>query len=426
MKNLSVNLEYLLPSADSKAYKQQFREAQQALHTTLKRKGPGNEFLGWLDLPVKMTRQLPDIRKAVTELEEKVEHMVAVGIGGSYLGGRAVIEVLKTGFCSNNRIIYAGHQLDEDYMHELLNYLAEKSYGIIVISKSGTTTEPAIAFRLLKKQLEEKVGKKEAARRIIAITDPSRGALKNMAGQHQYTSFVIPPDVGGRYSVLSPVGLVPIAFEGIDIEEILQGAADLRAATMKEKDNPVLQYAAARNLLYHQGKKMEILAHYNSRLFYLAEWWKQLFGESEGKDERGIFPVAVGNTTDLHSLGQYIQDGERTIFETVLHVEESRYKVLIPEEERNLDTLNYLSGHRLGFVNHQAEKGTTMAHVEGGVSNILIRIPKINPYYMGQLIWFYELSCAVSSYMLGVNPFDQPGVEAYKRNMFKLLGKPGA
>lgn len=426
MKNLSVDLHYLLPSADSEAYRQQLSEARKALKTTVERTGPGNEYLGWLDLPEKMTAEVPAIEKAVTALKEKVDLLVTVGIGGSYLGGRAVIEALHTGFRKESPLIYAGHQLDEDYMHELLDYLSDKSFGIMVISKSGTTTEPAIAFRLLKKQLEEKVGREESAKRIIAITDPSGGALRNMANQQQYTSFVIPPDVGGRYSVLSPVGLLPIAAVGIDIGELLRGARDLRKVSLQEENNPVLQYAAARNLLYHQGKKMEILVHYNSRLFYLAEWWKQLFGESEGKDERGIFPVAVGNTTDLHSLGQYIQDGERTIFETVLHVEESEHKVFIPADENNMDTLNYLSGNRLGFVNHQAEKGTTIAHVDGGVSNILLSIPKISPYYVGQLIWFYELACAVSGYMLGVNPFDQPGVEAYKRNMFKLLGKPGA
>lgn len=396
--------------------------------------GKGNDFLGWVELPSQFDKDLfRKIEEDAKRLRGNSELFVVIGIGGSYLGARAVIEALGHQFYDllEERkfpyIIYAGHQLSEDYMAELLEILEKKDYSLAVISKSGTTTEPAIAFRLLKNHLEKKYGKEGAKDRIIAITDKQRGALKNLADREGYPTYVVPDDVGGRYSVLTPVGLLPIAMAGFDIRQLLRGAADMEAFCRKTTtiaENPVMQYVAARNALYRSGKQVEILVNYLPNLFFLTEWWKQLYGESEGKEGKGIFPAGVGFTTDLHSMGQYIQEGLRIIFETVISVENSKNTVTIPMADDDADGLNYLAGKRIGYVNHMAEKGTVMAHVDGGVPNIRIIVPEINEYVLGQLIYFFELACGLSGYVLGVNPFDQPGVEAYKKNMFALLGKP--
>jgi len=396
--------------------------------------GKGSDFLGWLHLPSStMEAGLNEVLETADELRARCEVVVIIGIGGSYLGARAVIDALSGSFdgLSNKKpvIVYAGHQIGEDYLHELTEYLTGKSFGIINISKSGTTTEPALAFRLLKKQLENAVGIDEARKRIIAITDRERGALRTLATRERYKTFVIPDDVGGRFSVLTLVGLLPIAVAGIDIQQLIAGAVEMEKATgttVPFAKNPAAMYAVVRNELYLQGKKMEILANFNSKLHYVGEWWKQLFGESEGKENKGIFPAAVDFTTDLHSMGQWIQEGERTIFETVLSVAQSRYTVEVPEDKADLDGLNYLAGKRVDYVNKMAELGTQQAHVAGGVPNIRIEIPELNEYCLGQLLYFFERACAISGYLLGVNPFDQPGVEAYKNNMFALLKKPGS
>jgi len=395
--------------------------------------GKGNDFLGWVDLASQFDKDLfKKIEEDAARLRENSELFVVIGIGGSYLGARAVIEALGHQFYDllqekkHPYIIYAGHQLSEDYMAELLEILDKKDYSLAVISKSGTTTEPAIAFRLLKNHLEKKYGKEGAKNRTIAITDKKKGALKGLADREGYPTYVVPDDVGGRYSVLTPVGLLPIAMAGFDIRKLVQGAADMEAFCRDSKtiaENPVMAYVAARNALYRSGKTVEILVNYLPNLFYLTEWWKQLYGESEGKEGKGIFPAGVGFTTDLHSMGQYIQDGMRVIFETVLSVENSKNTVAIPLAD-DADGLNYLAGKRIGYVNHMAEKGTLMAHIDGGVPNIRIQVLEINEYVLGQLIYFFELACGLSGYILGVNPFDQPGVEAYKKNMFALLGKP--
>src|SRR5690554_3019208 len=397
----------------------------------------GNEFLGWVTLPSSITEEmLREIEDAATVLRTYCEAVVVIGIGGSYLGARAVIDALSHSFDwlqdtkerKNPVILYAGNNISEDYLHELMSLLEEKQFGIINISKSGTTTEPAIAFRLLKDLLVAKVGGEEARKRIVAITDASKGALRTLATTEGYKTFVIPDDVGGRYSVLTPVGLLPIAVAGINIRELNKGATEMEKAcgadTPFEVNLPAI-YAAIRNELYRRGKKIEILANYNPKLHYFAEWWKQLYGESEGKDGKGIFPAAVDFTTDLHSMGQWIQEGERTTFETVLSVKEPKAHVSIPQDDTDLDGLNYLKGKRVDEVNKMAELGTLIAHVDGGVPNILIEIPKLSEYYIGQLIYFFEKACGISGYMLDVNPFNQPGVEAYKRNMFALLEKPG-
>ncbi|MGJ7026309.1 glucose-6-phosphate isomerase [Petrimonas sulfuriphila] len=406
--------------------------ANKALHDGTR---AGNDFLGWVNLPSSVTEDfIRDIEDTATALRTRCDVVVVVGIGGSYLGAKAVIDALSNSFdwLQHERkdpvILYAGNNIGEDYLHELTEYLKKRQFGIINISKSGTTTEPAIAFRLLKDLLVGKVGKEEACRRIVAITDASKGALRTLAGTEGYKTFVIPDDVGGRYSVLTPVGLLPIAVAGINIRELLRGAKDMEEATgaitSYEVNLPAI-YAAIRNELYRKGKKIEILANYNPKLHYFAEWWKQLYGESEGKEGKGIFPAAVDFTTDLHSMGQWIQEGERTIFETVLSVKEPKENVKIPHDEANLDGLNFLKGKRVDEVNKMAELGTLIAHVDGGVPNILIEIPKLSEYYIGQLIYFFEKACGISGYMLDVNPFNQPGVEAYKRNMFALLEKPG-
>ena len=397
--------------------------------------GKGNDFLGWIDLPFNTEKSLIEqIEKTAQDLRAKSEVCVVVGIGGSYLGARAVIEALSPQFnllkkkAGNPVVLYAGHNISEDYLHELLQVLNEKDYSLIVISKSGTTTEPALAFRLLRRHMENKYGKKESRERIVAITDKSKGALKQLANEEGYQTFIVPDDVGGRYSVLTPVGLLPIAVAGHDIRQLLEGAR--RMAEYVKTDpaigkNPVSAYAAVRNVLYQKGKVIEIMVNYEPKLFFFTEWWKQLFGESEGKEQKGIFPAGVSNTTDLHSMGQYIQDGMRNIFETVVSVEHPSHELQVPQDENDLDKLNYLAGKRIHEVNHMAELGTAIAHVDGGVPNLRIIMPAIDENMLGELIYFYEMACGVSGYLLGVNPFDQPGVEAYKQNMFALLGKPG-
>jgi glucose-6-phosphate isomerase len=399
----------------------------------LNKTGLGNNFLGWVDLPSKTDQDILErIEKDAARLGQKSEILVVVGIGGSYLGARAVIEALGHHFYDLLEkkpfpyVIYAGHQLSEDYHAELLQILDKKDYSLVVISKSGTTTEPAIAFRILKNHLEAKYGNAEAKQRIIAITDKQRGALKGLADKEGYPTYIVPDDVGGRYSVLTPVGLLPIAVAGFNIRELVRGAAEMESLARKSftiADNPVMAYVAGRNALYRNGKITEILVNYLPSLFYLTEWWKQLYGESEGKHGKGLFPSGVSFTTDLHSMGQYIQDGMRNIFETVLSVDKNKHTLTIPPADDDADGLNYLAGKRIGYVNHMAELGTLQAHVDGGVPNIRIRVPEISEYTLGQLIYFFELACGLSGYMLGVNPFDQPGVEAYKKNMFALLGK---
>jgi len=398
--------------------------------------GAGSDFLGWVNLPSSFDQSIiSSIVSDAAKIRSNSEVVVVVGIGGSYLGSRAVIDALNTSFPlstagagTNPQIVYAGQNISEDYTHELLTYLDKKEYSIIVISKSGTTTEPAIAFRLLKNHIENKYGQKEAASRIYAITDVSKGALIKLAKDKGYKTYVIPDDVGGRFSVLTPVGLLPIAAAGYNISEVIKGAVNMENM-LREKDsvfsNPAALYAVVRNILYRKGKTNEILATYSPNLVYFAEWWKQLYGESEGKDMKGIFPASVNFTSDLHSLGQYIQDGIRNIFETVIRVKSSKNKVEIPFETDNLDGLNYLAGKRLSYVNSMAEVGTILAHVDGQVPNIEIIVPQVNERTLGELMYFFEMGCAISGYLLGVNPFDQPGVEAYKSNMFALLEKPG-
>lgn len=405
---------------------------QQKLHD---KSGAGNDFLGWLNLPSAITTsEIKTIKETAARLKSKADFVVVVGIGGSYLGARAVIDALSDSFDhlrtsrQNPVVLYAGQNIGEDYTYELLDLLKDKSFAVVVISKSGTTTEPAIAFRLLKELLEKKYNTAEVKERIVAITDESKGALRTLATREGYQTFVIPDDVGGRFSVLTPVGLLPIAIAGIDIDKLVEGARDMEKAIAPGtpfSENPAAVYAAVRNLLYQSGKTTEILVNYQPKLHFLAEWWKQLYGESEGKENKGIFPAAVDFTTDLHSMGQWIQEGERNIFETVLSVEKPNHKVLIPSDKDDLDKLNYIAGKRVDEVNKMAELGTLVAHVDGGVPNIRIVIPELTAYYLGQLIFFFEKACGISGYVLGVNPFDQPGVEAYKSNMFALLGKPG-
>ncbi|MBB3702524.1 glucose-6-phosphate isomerase [Alloprevotella rava] len=390
---------------------------------------PGNDFLGWLHLPSSITPEiLADIKSTAQTLRENCEAIVVAGIGGSYLGARAVIECLKNNFEElTPRILFAGNNISEDYLSELTTYLKTRKFGVINISKSGTTTETALTFRLLRSQCEEQRGKEEARKVIVAVTDAKKGAARVTADKEGYKSYVIPDNVGGRFSVLTPVGLLPIACAGFDIEELVRGAQDMEklCQTAPYAENPAEQYAAIRNLLYRAGKNIEILANYQPKLHYVNEWWKQLYGESEGKDNKGIFPAAVDLTTDLHSMGQWIQEGERNIFETVVSVEKSKYTVLFPHDEENLDGLNFLEGKRVDEVNKMAELGTQLAHVDGGVPNIRISVPELTEYYIGQLLYFFEVACGISGNLLGVNPFNQPGVESYKKNMFALLNKPG-
>ena len=400
--------------------------AEAAAETLEKGTGEGNDFLGWLHLPSSISEaELADIEATAAQLRNTCEYVVTIGIGGSYLGAKAVIEALSSSFDAYQggkcKVLFAGNNIGEDYIAELMDLLKGKKFGIVVISKSGTTTEPAIAFRLLKDMLEKQEGKQEAAKRIVAITDAKKGALRSLATQEGYKTYVIPDNVGGRFSVLTPVGLLPIAVAGFDIKALVAGAVEIE----NDDNENVFTYAQTRNALYQSGKKIEILVNFCPRLHYFAEWWKQLYGESEGKDHLGVFPASVDFTTDLHSMGQWIQDGERTIFETVLSVGDQSHSVVIPHDEANLDGLNFLAGKRVDEVNKMAELGTRLAHVDGGVPNLLITIPALSEKYLGQLIYFFEKACGVSGYMLGVNPFNQPGVEAYKKNMFALLNKPG-
>ena len=410
-------------------------EVKDAILKLEKGNGAGNDFIGWMDLASKTDNGLLDaIEDAAGVLRRNCEVVVVAGIGGSYLGSRAVIEALSSSFAQmvpdgkNPQILFAGHNISEDYLFELTEYLKTKKFGIINISKSGTTTETALAFRLLKKQCEQQRGKDEARKVIVAITDAKRGAARLCADKEGYRSFIIPDNVGGRFSVLTPVGLLPIAVAGFDIRQMIKGAADMEALTTSSKafaDNPSAQYAAARNALYRSGKKIEILVNFQPKLHCLSEWWKQLYGESEGKDGKGIFPASVDFSTDLHSMGQWIQEGERSIFETVISVGKVKHSVLVPADDENLDGLNYMAGKHVDEVNKMAELGTQLAHVDGGVPNIRITVPELNEYWIGQLIYMFEKGCGISGYMLNVNPFNQPGVEAYKKNMFALLGKPG-
>lgn len=395
---------------------------------------PGNDFLGWLHLPSETnTAILDDIKATAKVLQDNCDVVVVAGIGGSYLGARAVIEALSDSFAwlkqSNKpRILFAGNNIGEDYLSELIDYISDKRFGIINISKSGTTTETAITFRLLKQLCEVKRGKDVARKVIVAVTDAKKGAARTTADQEGYKSFIIPDNVGGRFSVLTPVGLLPIATAGYDIDALIHGAQDMEKATSTDvpfEENPSAQYAAIRNALYSNGKKIEILANYQPKLHYMNEWWKQLYGESEGKDFKGIFPAAVDLTTDLHSMGQWIQEGERTVFETVISVENPESTLTVPSDEQNLDGLNFLAGKRIDQVNKMAELGTQLAHVDGGVPNIRISIERLDAYNLGQIIYFFEKACGISGLLLGVNPFNQPGVEAYKKNMFALLNKPG-
>ena len=433
------------------AYEPKVRACMETLE---KGTGLGNDFLGWLHLPSSITKEhLDDLKATAQVLRENCEVVVVAGIGGSYLGARAVVEAvkglyhnevddgLKIYFCGNSNsflwlqekkagqptIIFAGHNIGEDYLYELTSFLKDKKFGVINISKSGTTTETALAFRLLKKQCEDQRGKEMARKVIVAVTDAKKGAARVTADKEGYKSFIIPDNVGGRFSVLTPVGLLPIAVAGIDIDQLVEGARKMEevCANQNMMENPAALYAATRNELYQNGKKIEILVNFQPKLHYFMEWWKQLYGESEGKDHKGIYPSSVDFSTDLHSMGQWIQEGERTIYETVISVETPNHELHVPSDEENLDGLNFLAGKRVDEVNKMAELGTQLAHVDGGVPNMRVSVPKLNEYYLGQLIYFFEKACGISGYLLEINPFNQPGVEAYKKNMFALLNKPG-
>ncbi len=437
MDTLKIDISNVYPfagKAEVNAYLEKLTESQQKIKN---KTGAGSEFLGWTSLPTAIGEDLlKDIEATANHIAEMAEVLVVVGIGGSYLGARAVVEALKHQFDEYRShdirrrplVLFAGQNLSETYLAELLEILDTRDYAVNVISKSGTTTEPAVAFRILRNHLEEKYGPEGARQRIIATTDKSKGALRKLASDEGYKSYVVPDDVGGRYSVLTPVGLVPIAIAGFDIRQLLKGAATMQKELEQKasiESHAAAAYAAARNALYNKGKTIEILVGYLPRLQYFVEWWKQLFGESEGKEGKGLFPAGVINTTDLHSMGQYIQEGRRDLFETVIHVSESEKQCKIPHDEDNLDKLNYLQRKEVNEVNHVAETATALAHVDGGVPNIRISIQKLDAYHLGAMIYFFEYACALSGYLLGINPFNQPGVEAYKNNMFALLGKPG-
>jgi len=434
MEMIDLNTDFVYSFISKDKINERKDEAYQHLLALKNKTGKGNDFLGWVDLPENISHdELKRIETVANELRKKIDILVVVGIGGSYLGARAVIEMLYHNFNNllpnrkNPIILYAGQNMGEDYLYQLLEILNDYEYGIAVISKSGTTTEPAIAFRLLKHHIENKYGKEEARKRIVAITDKEKGVLLELAKSENYERFEIPDDVGGRYSVLTAVGLFPIAVAGGDIFELINGAKHMRNYIFKmpADENPAVQYALARNALYNEGKFVEIMVSYTPRMHYFMEWWKQLYGESEGKDGKGIFPAAVDYTTDLHSLGQYIQDGKRILFETVLAVRHSLNHLAIPHDPNNGDKLNFISYKRVSYVNDMARLGTLLAHIDGNVPNILLEIPAINETIIGQMIYFFEIACGVSGYLLGVNPFDQPGVEAYKKNMFALMQKPG-
>ncbi len=425
--------EQFLGSNEIPAMKELVMNAKEKL---VAKDGLGNDFLGWIDLPVNYDKEEFDrIQKAAKKIQQDSQVLLVIGIGGSYLGARAAIEFLRHGFYNQisqevrktPEIYYVGNSISSSYIQGLIDVIGNRDFSINMISKSGTTTEPAIAFRVFKEILEKKYGKEEAAKRIYATTDKARGALKNLATEEGYESFVVPDDVGGRFSVLTAVGLLPIAVSGADIAKLMEGAASGRKLALEKEfeENDALQYAAVRNLLHRKGKSVEILANYEPSLHYVSEWWKQLYGESEGKDGKGIFPAAVDLTTDLHSMGQFIQDGSRIMFETVLNVETSREEIILQEEPVDLDGLNYLAGKTVDFINKSAMNGTILAHTDGQVPNLMIHIPAQTEFYLGQLFYLFEFACGVSGYVLGVNPFDQPGVESYKKNMFALLGKPG-
>ena len=402
----------------------------------LSKSGAGSDFLGWIDLPVDYDKdEFARIQKAAQKIQSDSEVLLVIGIGGSYLGARAAIEFLRHGFYNSvskeirktPEIYYCGNSLSGTYLKQLIEVVGDRDFSVNIISKSGTTTEPAVAFRIFKEMLENKYGKEEAAKRIYATTDKAKGALKNLATEEGYETFVVPDDVGGRFSVLTAVGLLPIAVSGADITKLMEGAADMRQTCLNKDfaENDSLKYAAIRNILLRKGKSVEILCNYEPSLHYVSEWWKQLFGESEGKDQKGLFPASVDLTTDLHSMGQFIQDGSRTMFETVINIEKSRTSVVIDEDPEDLDGLNYLAGKDMDFVNKSAMNGTILAHTDGNVPNLMVRVPEQNEFYLGELFYMYEFACGVSGYILGVNPFNQPGVESYKKNMFALLGKPG-
>lgn len=412
------------------------RLTEQAKDVLVSKNGAGNDFLGWIDLPVDYDKEeFSRIEKAAEKIKKDSDVLIVIGIGGSYLGARAAIEFLRHGFYNSlpkekrgtPEIYYVGNSISSTYLQGVIDVIGDRDFSVNVISKSGTTTEPAIAFRIFEKMLEDKYGQEEAAKRIYATTDKARGALKDLATKEGYESFVVPDDVGGRFSVLTAVGLLPIAVSGADIKALMDGAASGRELALNEKfeDNEAMKYAAIRNILLRKGKSVEVLANYEPALHYIGEWWKQLYGESEGKDQKGIFPAAVDFTTDLHSMGQFIQDGARIMFETVMNVEEARETITIEKEAEDLDGLNYLAGKTMDFVNKSAMNGTILAHTDGNVPNLMIKIPKMDEFHLGQLFYFFEFACGVSGYILGVNPFNQPGVESYKRNMFALLGKPG-
>lgn len=436
MKNITLDVSKavrFLKEGTVKEYESKVKAAQASLENGT---CPGNDFLGWLHLPSSITPEfLNEVQECANVMRDNCEAIVVAGIGGSYLGARAVIESLSNSFAwlvndkKNPTILFAGNNIGEDYLYELTTYLKDKKFGVINISKSGTTTETALTFRLLKKQCEEQRGKEEAKKVIVAVTDATKGAARSCATKEGYKTFVIPDNVGGRFSVLTPVGLLPIACAGFDIKQLVAGATEMENVCGQNtpyEENPAAIYAAVRNGLYAQaGKKIEIMVNYQPKLHFISEWWKQLFGESEGKENKGIFPASCDFTTDLHSMGQWIQEGERTIYETVISIEQPENKLLFPNDEENLDGLNFLAGKRIDEVNKMAELGTRLAHVDGGVPNIRISVPSLNEYYIGQLIYFFEIACGISGNILEVNPFNQPGVEAYKKNMFALLDKPG-
>ena len=410
--------------------------AEDAKEVLVNKSGAGNDFLGWIDLPVDYDKdEFARIKAAAKKIQSDSEVLVVIGIGGSYLGARAAIDFLRHGFYNNvskeirktPEIYYAGNSISPAYLKGLLDVVGDRDFSVNIISKSGTTTEPAIAFRIFKEKLEKKYGKEEAAKRIYATTDKAKGALKNLATEEGYESFVVPDDVGGRFSVLTAVGLLPIAVSGADIDKLMEGAASGREKALNNtfEDNDAVKYAAIRNNLLRKGKSIEITANYEPSLHYFGEWWKQLYGESEGKDQKGIFPAAVDLTTDLHSMGQFIQDGSRLMFETVVNIEKTDADIVIQEEADDLDGLNYLAGKDMDFVNKSAMNGTILAHTDGNVPNLMVNVPEQNEFYLGELFYMYEFACGVSGYILGVNPFNQPGVESYKKNMFALLGKPG-
>ena len=433
-----VTFDYSNASSFIKEEEVQFmgKLAEDAKKLLVSKTGAGNDFLGWIDLPVKYDKEeFERILKAAKKIKNDSQVLIVIGIGGSYLGARAAIEFLRHSFYNivskeirkTPEIYFVGNSISSTYLKHLIDVIGDRDFSINMISKSGTTTEPAIAFRILKELMEKKYGKAEAAKRIYATTDKSRGSLKKLASEEGYETFVVPDDVGGRFSVLTAVGLLPIAVSGADITQLMEGAQSGRKRALEEQfgENDALKYAAVRNILLRKGKIVEVLANYEPRVHFVAEWWKQLYGESEGKDQKGIFPASVDLTTDLHSMGQYIQDGARILFETVISLETSREEIVLGKEDTDLDGLNYLAGQTVEFVNQNAMKGTILAHTDGNVPNLLIHVPEASEFYLGELFYFFEFACGISGYILGVNPFDQPGVESYKKNMFALLGKPG-